>query len=156
MDTLVKGAMVKDEADEAKEYWDAGRRAMQRTSDLLKAGRLAEVFPVLDEAIALANEEKRSTWLRILCRHGEALAHARGDLEREIRYAEQALHAADYRFGLYNLARLLLRAGQAARAESCATEAYKLALTEKTEADRDLVAAILKQWPHLRDTCSMA
>ncbi len=142
--------------DEAKEHWDVGRLAMQRTTDLLKGGQLNEVFPILDEAIAQAIKEKRSIWVRIFCRHGEVLAHARGDAEREVRYAEQALpYTTDYRFALYNLARILLRVGQTVRAESCATEAYKLAVAEKSDADRDLVAAILKQWPHLPDSSSL-
>jgi hypothetical protein len=76
-----------------------------------------------------------------------------GDVRREIQYAEKALpHANDYRFLLYNFAQLLLRGGEVARAERYASEAQKLALAQGTEADRDLVAAIRKQWPDLPDS----
>jgi len=91
-------------------------------------------------------------WVGTLCRHAAVLAHAMGDVSREIQYAEQALpHANDHRFALYNFAQLLLRDGQVSLSERYATEARKLALERKSEADRDLLAAILKQWPRLAD-----
>jgi hypothetical protein len=92
-------------------------------------------------------------WVRTLCHHAAVLANAMGDVRREIQYAEQALpHADNYRFALYNFAQLLLRGGEVARAEHYAREAHTLALAQgKTEADRDLVAAIHKQWPDLSD-----
>ena len=118
-------------AEEAKKTWDTG---------------------LLDGVIARANEEKRGMWVGTLCRHAAVLTHAIGDIRREIQYAEQALpHADNQRFAFYNFARLLLRAGEAARAERYAEEAYKLAVAQGTEADSDLVVAIRKQWPNLSD-----
>jgi hypothetical protein len=136
--------------DESTDRWDAGGQAVRRSLGFVKDGRPAEAFQVLDNAIAQAGEENRSIWVRILCRHAGVLAHARGDVAREIRYAEHALpHTKDYRFALYNFAQLLRRGGQVVRADRCAAEAYKLALSEQSEADHDLLAAILKEWPEL-------
>ena len=72
-----------------------------------------------------------------------------GDHLRQIQYEERALpFAQEYHFAAYNFAQLLLSHGQVARAERYANEAYKLSVTGTTDADRDLVAAILKQWPN--------
>jgi len=91
-------------------------------------------------------------WVGTLCRHAARLAHEMRDVNQEIHYEEQALpHSHDYRFALYHFAQLLLRGGQVSRAERCAMEAQELALMQETEVDRDLVAAILKQWPNLTD-----
>jgi hypothetical protein len=71
---------------------------------------------------------------------------------REIEYTKQALpHAVDYRFAAYNFAQLLLRDRQLNPARRYARDAYELCTTPETEADRDLVAAILKQWPNIAD-----
>jgi|SRR5215469_4770919 len=139
-------------SEEAKNRWDAGQQAMRQSLDLAGGGQPEEAFRILDEAVVQATEEDRGMWVTILCRHAAVLANAMGDVRREIHYAEQALpHIRDYRFALYNFAQLLLRGGEVGRAERCATEAYKLALSGETEADRDLVAVILKQWPNLTD-----
>jgi hypothetical protein len=131
-----------------------GLHAMRQSLDLTRTGQPEEALRVIDEAIAEANKENRSMLVGTLCRHAALLAHAMGDVSREIHYEEQALphtNTNDYRFALYNFAQLLLRGGQVGRAECCAMEAHKLALAQETEADRDLVAAILKQWPNLAD-----
>ena len=89
-------------------------------------------------------------WIETLCRHGAAVAQIAGDRRREIRYAEKALpYAKDYSFAIYNFAQLLLRHGQAGRAKQYATQAYELSTTGETVADRDLAAALLKQWPDI-------
>ena len=73
-----------------------------------------------------------------------------GDHHRQIQYEERALpFAKEYRFAAYNFAQLLLEHGQVVRAERYANEAYKLTIIGTTDADRDLVAAILKQWPNI-------
>jgi len=139
-------------AEEAKRPWDTGVRAMRQSLDLASDGQREEALRLLDGVIARANEEKRGMWVGTLCRHAAVLAHAIGDIRREIQYAEQALpHADNQRFAFYNFARLLMRAGEAARAERYAEEAYKLAVAQGTEADSDLVVAIRKQWPNLSD-----
>lgn len=75
-----------------------------------------------------------------------------GDSRREIQYTRQALpYAKDYRFAVYNFAQLLLLDGQVGLAEQYATEAYELSIAEGTEADRDLAAAILKQWTNIAE-----
>src|SRR5262245_48554951 len=86
-----------------------------------------------------------------LARHphfAAVISHRIADRRREIHYNQLRLPLArDYAFAAYNFAQLLLTDGQVARAEEYAAEAYKLAITKETAADRDLVAAILKQWP---------
>jgi tetratricopeptide (TPR) repeat protein len=80
------------------------------------------------------------------------LAHAIGDHRREIAYSEQALpYAEEHRFAVYNFAQLLLRRGKIDRALRYATEAYRLSIAENTEADRDLMAAIVRQWPNIAE-----
>jgi tetratricopeptide (TPR) repeat protein len=139
--------------EEAKKPWDAGVHAMRQSLDLARDRQPEEALRILDDVIAQANEEKRGMWVGTLCRHAAVLAHAMGDIRREIQYAEQALpHADDHRFALYNFAQLLQRGGEVARAERYAREAHKLALPQETETDRDLIAAIRKQWPNLSDS----
>ena len=73
-----------------------------------------------------------------------------GDCGREIHYNQLCLPLPkDYAFAAYNFAKPLLSDGQVDRAEQYAAEAYKLSITREMEADRDLVAAILKQWPSI-------
>jgi Tfp pilus assembly protein PilF len=139
-------------AEKAEDRWNAGLHAMRQSLELARTGQPEEALRVLDKAIAEANVENRGMWVGTLCRHAAVLAHAMGDVSREIHYTEQSLpHTNDYRFALYNFAQLLLRGGQVGRAERYAMEARKLAAVQETEADRDLVAAILKQWPNLAD-----
>jgi hypothetical protein len=133
-----------------EEKWERGREVMHQSLEFLKAGQKEQALNVLDNALAEAIQENRATWVSIFCSHAAVLAHAMGNRRREIHYAEQALpFAKEHRFAAYNFAQLLLSDGQVARAERYATEAYKLSTTETTEADRDLVAAILKQWPNV-------
>jgi hypothetical protein len=123
---------------------------MQHSVDLAKTGEVEQALSVLDSALAQATQEDRGKWIKILCRHAAALARFTGDRRREIQYTERALpYARDYRFAVYNFAQLLVTDGQVGLAERYATEAYKLSIAEGTEADRDLAAAILKQWPDI-------
>jgi hypothetical protein len=97
--------------------------------------------------------------LRSLCRHAAVLAHAKGEehreteyKKREIEYTKQKLpRAKDHRFAAYNFAQLLLHDGQVDLAQRYAIEAYGLRTGSETEADRDLTAAILKQWPNIAE-----
>jgi len=133
-----------------EEEWQRGRQAMEESLSLLKAGDRAQALNPVDSALVQAIEENRSTWVITLCRHAAVVAHVFGDHLREISYEKQALpYCKDYRFAVYNFARLLLRAGQVDLAQQYATEAYELSSSSETEADRDLTAAILKQWPNI-------
>lgn len=130
--------------------WEQGRDAMQRSLELSKTGQKEQALNILDSALAQAIHDNRGTWVSILCRHAAVLARTMGDRRREIHYEEQALpYAKEYRFAAYHFAQLLLSDGQVGRAEQYATEAYALSVAETTEADRDLVEAILKQWPNV-------
>ncbi len=132
--------------------WERGRLAMQQSVELAKTGEIEQALGLLDSTLAEATQENRSKWIKIICRHAAVLAHFMGDRRREIRYTEQALpYAKDYRFAVYNFAQLLLMDGQVGLAKRYATEAYELSIAEGTEADRDLAAAILKQWPNIAE-----
>jgi hypothetical protein len=132
--------------------WERGRQAMQQSVDLAKTGEIEQALGVLDIALSQAMQENRGIWIKMICRHAAVLAHAMGDSRREIHYTRQALpYAKDYRFAVYNFAQRLLLDGQVGLAEQYATEAYELSIAEGTEADRDLAAAILKQWPNIAE-----
>ena len=125
---------------------------IKQSLGLANTAQIEQAFVVLDAAIAEAILEHQGESTLHLCRHAAILAHAKGDRGREIEYTKQALpHAKDGRFAAYNLADLLLRNGQVDLAQRYATEAYKLRTASETEADRDLTAAILKQWPNIAE-----
>jgi hypothetical protein len=126
--------------------------AIKQSLELAKTAQIEQAFVVLDAAIAEAILEHQGESTLHLFRHAAILAHAKGDRGREIEYTKQALpHAKDYRFAAYNFADLLLRDGQIDLAQRYATEAYELSTASETEADRDLTAAILKQWPNIAE-----
>ena len=132
-----------------EDRWDRGRDVINKSLEFSKAGQKEQALNVVHEALAEAIHENRGTWALILCHHAAVLAHLMGDHHRQIQYEERALpFAKEYRFAAYNFAQLLLEHGQVVRAERYANEAYKLSITGTTDADRDLVAAILKQWPN--------
>jgi hypothetical protein len=126
------------------------RVVIKKSLQLVRTAQIEQAFVVLDAAITEAILEHQGEWIPTLCRHAAVLANAKGDRRREIEYTKQALpHAKDYRFAAYNFAHLLLRDGQVDVAQRYATEAYELSMASETEADRDLTAAILKQWPNI-------
>ena len=130
--------------------WERGREVILQSTELLKSGKQEEARQLLDPAIAEAIQGNRNRWVVILCRHAAVLSHAMGDRQRQIHYEEQALpFATDYRFAAYNLAQLLLSDGQPVRAEHYAAEAYRQSITQTADADRDLITAILRQWPNV-------
>ena len=135
-----------------EDNWERGHHVMLESLHLVQSGEREQAFNVLDSALEQATEENHVTWIGILCRHAAVVAHAAGDRRREIRYTEKALpFAKDYPFAIYNFAQLLLRDGQVDLAKRYATKAYELSTTGETDADRDLVAALLKQWPEIAD-----
>lgn len=130
--------------------WERGREVFKQSMELLKSGKKEEARTLLDPAIAEAIQGNHNRWVLVLCNHAAVISRLMGERQRQIHYEEQALpFATDYRFAAYNLARLLLSDGQLARAEHYAAEAYKQSITQAADADRDLIAAILQQWPNL-------
>jgi hypothetical protein len=129
--------------------WEYGREVMQQSLEFLKKGQREQALQLLDAAIAEAIQNNHSGWVLALCHHAEAIALSMRDRQRQIHYKEQALpFAKDYHFAAYNLAQLLLSDGQVGLAERYASEAYRQSMTQTTEADSDLRAAILRQWPN--------
>ena len=118
------------------------RVVIKQSLELTRTAQIEKAFVVLDAAIAEAILEHQGEWILTLCRHAAVLAHAKGDRRRE-----------DYRFAAYNFAQLLLRDGQVDLAQRYAIEAYRLRTASETEADRDLTAAIIKQWPNIAEHC---
>jgi tetratricopeptide (TPR) repeat protein len=135
-----------------EDNWERGHNVMLETLHLVQRGEAEQAFKVLDSALEQATEEGHVTWVTILCRHAAIVAHAAGDRRREINYTEKALsYTKDYPFAIYNFAQLLLRDGQADLAKRYATKAYELSTTGATDANRDLTAALLKQWPEIAE-----
>jgi hypothetical protein len=129
--------------------WPRGERYCGESVELMKSGKKEQALNVLDPAIAEAIEGNHRRWVSVLSRHTAALSRSMGDRERQIHYEQQALpFAGDYRFAAYNFAQLLLSDGQLVRAERYAAEAYMQSIAQTSEADGDLRAAILKQWPN--------
>lgn len=130
--------------------WEHGREVMRQSLELLKNGQKGEALRLLDTAITEAIQKNHNEWILTLCHLAAGIALSMRDRQRQIHYEEQALpYAKDYRFAAYNFAQLLLSDGQVTRAEQYASEAYKESVTKATEADTDLRAAILKQWPNV-------
>ena len=143
------GERLKQEAA-MQAQWERGREVLRQSVELLKSGKREEARKLLDPAIAEAIRFDHSGWALILCRHAAVISRLMGDRERQIHYEEQALaFAPDYSFAAYNFAQLLLSDGQLLRAEHYAAEAYRQSIPQTTGDDRDLIAAILRQWPNV-------
>jgi len=133
--------------------WERGREVFRQSVELLKSGKKEDARQILDPAIAEAIQFNHSSWALVLCRHAAVISRIMGDRERQIHYEEQALpFAPDYGFAAYNFAQLLLSDGQLVRAEHYAAEAYRQSIAQTTGDDRDLIAAILRQWPNVAQT----
>jgi len=133
--------------------WPRGSEVMHEFLELMKSHKKEQGLNVLDAAIAEAIEGNHGRWVLALSRHAAALSRSMGDVERQIYYEELALpFAKNYIFAAYNFARLLLQDKQLARAERYATEAYKQSTLQTSEADIDLRAAILKEWPNITES----
>lgn len=129
-----------------REQWKRGREVLRELPEL--AGKTEQALNLLDSAIAEAIQRNYTRWTSALCRHAANLSRSLGDRQRQIHYEEQALpFASEYSFAAYNFAQLLLSDGQLDRAEHFAAEAYRQCIQKGTDADRDLVTAILRQWP---------
>jgi hypothetical protein len=146
---------LKTKGRSTKEAWELGREAMLQSFQLARAGDVVEALHLLDGAITQGIGEDRREWVRRLYRQAAVFSLYLGEHGREISYSEQALrYAKDYRFAVYNFAKLLSKHGHALRAEQCATEAYRLILADgsENEEDRELVAAIARDWPGIANT----
>lgn len=133
-----------------REQWERGREVMREFLVLAKSGKAEQALNLLDTAIAEAIERNHTRWVSALSRHAAIISRVKGDTQRQIRYEEQALpFAEDRAFAAYNFAQLLLSNGQLVRAEHLAAEAYRQCITKDTDAGRDLMTAILKQWPNV-------
>ena len=130
--------------------WQRGGEVFRQS---VESGKKEEAREILDSAIAEAIQGNHPRWVVVLCRHAAVLSGSMGGRQRQIHYEEQALpFATDHGFAAYNLAQLLLSDGQLVRAEQYAPEAYRQSITPTTDDDRDLIAAILRQWPNVAQT----
>ena len=136
-----------------REQWERGREVLRELRELTMSGKteaLEQALNLLDSAIAEAIQQNHTKWATVLTRQAASLSHATMDPQRRLHYEEQALpFAKDHAFAAYNFAQLLLSNGQPVRAEQFAAEAYRQCITRNTDADCDLITAILKQWPNV-------
>lgn len=131
-----------------EEDWKRGDDVVRTSLEIALSGQKELALGLVDEAIDEAITGHHDTWIAALCGQGAVIAHALGDSQREIDYMEKSLRfAQDGGFAAYNLAQLLLSDGQVERSKDYALKAYNRSVVGTTEADRDLTAAILKQWP---------
>ena len=131
-----------------REQWERGREVLRELPEL--AGKTEQALNLRDSTIAEAIQRNYTRWTSALCRHAANLSRSMGDRQRQIYYVEQALpFASEYSFAAYNFAQLLLSDGQLDRAEHFAAEAYRQCIQKGTDADRDLIRAILRQWPNV-------
>jgi hypothetical protein len=136
-----------------KDKWSERlQKTLSSTLTLVRTGKTERAFGDLDALIEEVARDGHNLWVTTLCHHGAVLAHAAGDLHREIAYGKRALPfaASDRHYAVYNLAQLLLRDGQTDLARQYAIEAYEACKVENTEAGRDLATAILTHWPDLQ------
>jgi tetratricopeptide (TPR) repeat protein len=130
--------------------WERDHRVVLDSLHYAGEGKAAEAFEMIDDALEEATRNNDTTWLKTLYGHAAVVAHIAGDRRREIGYKERTLQFVnDYPFALHNLAQLLFEDGQINQAKRYAAEAFKLTSNGQTESERDLAAALLKQWPDL-------
>jgi hypothetical protein len=73
------------------EWAERVHRVMMGTVDQIQRGETEHAFGDIDRTLADALHDNQELWIKTLCKHAAVMAHAAGDLDREIRYTKQAL-----------------------------------------------------------------
>jgi tetratricopeptide (TPR) repeat protein len=130
---------------------DQLRAAINRSSELWKAGARGDALKLLDESIAAAVKKNDVSSVVVLSHHAAVLASATGDLPRVKYYYMQSLHhdPGNPR-ALYGLARLLAAQGEHEAARDYAKSCYEALLKRgDNEIERKFLELVLNQWPEL-------
>jgi tetratricopeptide (TPR) repeat protein len=128
---------------------DRLKAAMNGSIRLSQAGQNQEALKLLDDAIADAIQEGRTSWILTLSHHAAILCDHRGDIDLAKHYYEQSLaYSPENPLALYGLACVSLQPGEAQSAKQFAKRSYEAIL----RGDDDIVKAglldlIVKQWP---------
>ena|ERR1700730_18282887 len=130
---------------------DRLRAAMNGSSRLSQLGQYQEALKLLDDAIAEAIQEGRSSWIRMLTHHAAILGSFRGDLDLEKHCYEQSLACnPENPQALYGLARVSLEHGEPETAKQFAKRSYDAILSGDDEfVKAGLLGLIVKQWPEI-------
>jgi hypothetical protein len=124
-----------------------------RSTELAGAGEMEKALTLLHGLLNQAVQQKDVYATKILSRHATILGEGGVDLDRAKSFFDQRVeHIPDRSFALYNFAQLLSRSEKIDLAREYAAKSYQLSVKQDTEADRDLVKAIVRQWPELERT----
>jgi Tfp pilus assembly protein PilF len=126
------------------------KRAIHDSNELWKLGEYKRALKLLDDSIAEAIKENRSSWIRTLSHHAAVIASSAGDLRLVKHYYEQSLaHNPENPRALYGLANVSLEQGETEQAKRYATKCYEAIRQSDDEIDRGLLELLAKQWPEL-------
>jgi tetratricopeptide (TPR) repeat protein len=129
---------------------DQLKHAINASSELSKKGESRAALELLDIAITDALGANRLNWVRILSRHGAAIADSIGDVRLFKQYSSQALACLpDDAQALYGLADALSREGKTEEAKQYAVRSYKMGIERNTPQHRALIELIQKRWPEV-------
>jgi tetratricopeptide (TPR) repeat protein len=114
-----------------------------------QAGQNQESLELLDDAIAEAIQEGRSSWILTLSRHAAVLGSHRGDLNLAKHYYEQALaYNPENPSALYGLACVSRQLGETQTAKQFAKRSYEAILRGADDIVKaGLLDLIVKPWP---------
>lgn len=129
---------------------DPLRRAIRDSSELSKEGQKEKAIKVLDDSLAQAIRENRTSWVRVLCHHAAVIADSMNDLGLAQHYYELSLrYGPDNPTSLYGLASVLERLGQTELAKRYASQCYQVSLRGGTDIDRGRIELIARTWPEI-------
>lgn len=127
--------------------FEALKKAIETSSEFSRKGRHRQALDMLEDLIAEAKYENHTIRVQGLSRHAAIIADAMGDLALVQRYCEQVIsYAPSDAVGLYALADILLRRGEADSARPYAVKSYEICLERNSKEDRSLVELILRRW----------
>jgi hypothetical protein len=130
---------------------DLLRRTINESSKLSKRGETRQALKLLDDAIADAIRENRTSWARTLSRHASVIADNLGDLDLVRRYSEQCLACdPENPATLSGLADVLRRQGEVGLAQEYALKSYRLCMRGDTDVHRAIRESLLDAWPELQ------
>jgi Tfp pilus assembly protein PilF len=132
--------------------FDRLKAAMNDSIRLSQLGQNKEALKLLDDAIAEAIQEHRSSWILTLTHHAAILCSYKGDLDLVQHYYQQSLtYNPENPRALYGLARVSLQRGETQTAKQFAKRSFEAILRSDDEIVKaGLLDLIVKQWPEMR------
>jgi len=123
---------------------------IKESSALSKAGRHGEALALITRAMSRVTPDSESNWVKILSRHGAAIARASGNLNATQHFVEQLLvHSPEDVTALYALADVLRRQGLIDQARQQAIRCYITAQRNPSSLSQGVTDLVLDGWPDL-------